>query len=215
MEILVIGATGRTGRHIVKLAVNEGHRVTVFVRSPEKLDRPQTGVKVVHGDALDEVAIKNLICNNNFEAVVIAVGADSLKCSSVRAESTKNIIAALEARNSNARVWIMSSAGVNESIDQLGFLSKAFAKTILKGHIFDHSNQEKLVRGSALPYTIIRPMGLKDETFETPNYIVLEKGRVPTNHISRLDVAHFIIDNINNPAYLGKAVTLCDAPEKV
>ncbi|MCF8715851.1 NAD(P)H-binding protein [Joostella atrarenae] len=214
MEILVIGATGKTGKHVVKLALNGGHHVTAFVRSPEKLNRPETGVKVVKGDALDEITVKNLINNNKFDVVVIAVGAAGLKCSSVRAESTKNIVSALEASNSKARLWVVSSAGTNESIDQLGFLSKTFVKTILKGHIEDHTNQENIVRNSSLPYTIVRPVGLKEETSREVSYVALEKGRVPTDRIYRSDVAHFIIDNIENPEYIGKAFTLCTVPKK-
>ncbi|MDG3580808.1 MULTISPECIES: NAD(P)-dependent oxidoreductase [Galbibacter] len=210
MEILVIGATGRTGRHIVRMALNEGHRVTAFVRSPEKLDRPQTGVKVVQGDALDATAVHNLINNNNFDSVVIAIGADTLKCSNVRGDSTKNVITALENRNAPTRLWIVSSVGTNESMDQLGFFSKAFVKTILKGHIADHTNQENYLKESSLPYTIVRPTGLKDES-SNGGYIVLEKGRLPTDRVSRQDVAHFIIKNIDNEAYLGKAVTLTSA----
>ncbi|MEL4307872.1 NAD(P)-dependent oxidoreductase [Joostella sp. CR20] len=209
MEILIIGATGRTGRHLVKFALNEGHRVTVFVRSPEKLDRPQTGVKVIKGDILDLAEVKNLMSTYQFDAVIVAIGADSLKCSSTRAESTKNIVNALEAVTTTTRLWIMSSAGVNESIDQLGFLGKMFVKTVLKGHITDHTNQEKYVTDSSLPYTIVRPLALSDEAFsDGENFEILEKGRVLVNKISRADVAYFIISNLNNPEFLGKAITL-------
>src|SRR5690606_19269566 len=103
----------------------------------------------------------NVINNHKFDAVVIAVGADTFKCSNIRAVTTKNVIDALENRSPSTRLWVISSAGSNESMDQLGFFSRTFIKNILKGHISDHSNQEKFVIGSNLPYTIVRPTGLR------------------------------------------------------
>ncbi|MCX2681173.1 SDR family oxidoreductase [Galbibacter sp. EGI 63066] len=213
MEILVIGATGRTGRYVVKQALNEGHRVTAFVRSPEKLDYPQTGVTTVQGNVLDVKEVQNLVNNQRFDAVVVAIGDSTLKRSTVRAVGTKNIITALENRNVSSRLWVISSAGINESMDQLGFISKTFLKTILKGHLRDHSNQEKYVRESRLPYTIVRPVGLSDEAGDN-DYMVLEKGKVKTNRIPRMDVAHFIVKNIGNDDFIEKAVVLCDNKEE-
>ncbi|QLE01702.1 NAD(P)H-binding protein [Galbibacter sp. BG1] len=215
MNVLVIGATGRTGRHVVRLALNEGHHVTVFVRSPEKLYRPQTGVKIVRGDALDATAIQNLIYHNSYDSLVLVVGADSLKCSTVRGDITKNVVKSLEQKNASTRIWVVSSAGTNESINQLGFFSKTFVNTILKGQILDHKNQENIVRESSLPFTIVRPVGLRDTPPDSAEkYMILENGRVATTSISRVNVADFIIKNLDNPAYLQKAVTLCAVSDK-
>lgn len=216
MDILVIGATGRTGRLVLKLALEEGHRVTAFVRSAQKLYRPITGVRIVQGDAADHTEIQNVINNHKFDAVVIAVGADTFKCSNIRAVTTKNVIDALENRSPSTRLWVISSAGSNESMDQLGFFSRTFIKNILKGHISDHSNQEKFVIGSNLPYTIVRPTGLRETgTVVEPDYMVISEGLIPTNSIRRGDLAHFIVKNITNDAYIGKAVVVTSKTKTV
>ena len=36
MKILVLGATGRTGRHFTRKALEQGHTVTAYVRNPHK-----------------------------------------------------------------------------------------------------------------------------------------------------------------------------------
>lgn len=214
MDILIIGATGRTGRLIMMLALEEGHHVTAFVRSPEKLNRPLTGVRVVQGDATDDMEIQNVISQYKFDAVVIAVGADTFKCSNVRTETTRNVVDALENRSSSTRLWIVSSAGSNESMDQLGFFSRTFIKNILKGHISDHTTQENLVQKSILPYTIVRPTGLRDSGMVTDhNYMVLTKEMIPTNYVRRGDLAHFIVCNIFNDQYIGKAVVVTSKPQ--
>jgi len=49
MNLLVLGATGRVGGHVVRLALARGHRVTALVRAPEKL-APAPTLRVVRGD---------------------------------------------------------------------------------------------------------------------------------------------------------------------
>ena len=36
-RLLILGATGSLGRHVLRQAVGAGHEVTVFVRTPSKL----------------------------------------------------------------------------------------------------------------------------------------------------------------------------------
>src|SRR5690606_27740306 len=135
------------------------------------------------------------------------------KCSNVRSQTTKNVIDALEKRSLTTRLWVISSAGSNESMEQLGFFSRTFVKNILIGHISDHSSQEKYVLASSLPYTIVRPTGLKEEGMVSDhNYMVLDQGKVPTNTIRRGDLAHFIVTNIANKQYIGKAVIVTSKP---
>ena len=49
MNLLVFGATGKTGRLVVERALAKGHTVTALVRDPIKLTHP--GVRVFPGNA--------------------------------------------------------------------------------------------------------------------------------------------------------------------
>ncbi|MER6042119.1 NAD(P)H-binding protein, partial [Streptomyces sp. NPDC001856] len=51
MKLLILGATGPTGRHVVDLAVAGGDAVTVLARRPQALDDVADRVRVVAGDA--------------------------------------------------------------------------------------------------------------------------------------------------------------------
>jgi nucleoside-diphosphate-sugar epimerase len=53
MNVLVVGATGRTGRLLARGALGRGHAVTALVRAPEKLGDLAGRVRVVAGDVLD------------------------------------------------------------------------------------------------------------------------------------------------------------------
>ena len=52
MKVLVLGATGGTGRLIVRDAVAKGHSVVALVRSKASANLP--GVDMIEGDARDE-----------------------------------------------------------------------------------------------------------------------------------------------------------------
>jgi putative NADH-flavin reductase len=56
-ELFLLGATGKTGREIMDLALDRGHRVTAFVRSPHELVRRSDRLTVRQGDALDANAL--------------------------------------------------------------------------------------------------------------------------------------------------------------
>ena len=208
MEVLLLGATGKTGRQVLKQALAAGHRVTAFVRSPEKLAQPQENMTVISGDALDEAAVEQAVQSAAFDAVVVAIGGESLKNKGVRARSTANLVAAMQKHRPEARLWVVSSAGTGESIDQLGILGRTFAKTIIAGPIQDHSFQEQTVRSSRLSYTIVRPVGLTDDPASDGAYVIKEHGKLPSNRIPRADVAHFIVHNLTGRAYNRQAVAL-------
>jgi uncharacterized protein YbjT (DUF2867 family) len=57
MTILVTGATGRVGRHVVAQLVQRGAKVRVLTRDPSKANFP-VGVDVAQGDLLDMDAVR-------------------------------------------------------------------------------------------------------------------------------------------------------------
>lgn len=59
-KILVLGATGGTGRLIVSEALARGHEVTALVRSPEKAGDLK-GARLIVGDIRDENALRNAL----------------------------------------------------------------------------------------------------------------------------------------------------------
>ena len=61
MQLIIFGSTGATGRQIVAQALEQGHDVTAFARSPEKLDQKHEKLKVVQGDVLDLASVERAI----------------------------------------------------------------------------------------------------------------------------------------------------------
>src|SRR5216683_914163 len=61
MNLVVLGATGRTGRLVVEQALAAGHTVTALVRSPEKLPTGSPNLRVVTGQATDTSAVSRAL----------------------------------------------------------------------------------------------------------------------------------------------------------
>src|SRR5437588_10426598 len=102
MNLVVLGATGRTGRLVVEQALAAGHTVTALVRSPEKLTTSSPNLRVVTGEATDRAAVSRAL--EGADAVISALGGNG----SVIADSTSAIVAA--ARQAGvSRVVVLSS----------------------------------------------------------------------------------------------------------
>jgi uncharacterized protein YbjT (DUF2867 family) len=72
MKILVLGATGGTGRAVVEQAIERGHELTVFVRSPEKLGASRESMTLVEGDPRNAAALQVALVG--CDAVLSALG---------------------------------------------------------------------------------------------------------------------------------------------
>ena len=118
MKLIIFGSTGGTGRQIVAQALEQGHEVTAFARSPEKLDQKHEKLKVVQGNVLDFASLERAIQGQ--DVVLCTLGLPPMDKSNLRANGTKNIIRAME-KTGVKRFICQSSAGVGDSSDTLPF----------------------------------------------------------------------------------------------
>jgi len=72
MKLVVLGATGGTGLEIVRQAIHQGHSVTAFVRSPERLQQFADRINVCRGDLLNSKDLEHAI--QGHDAVISAFG---------------------------------------------------------------------------------------------------------------------------------------------
>jgi len=204
VKLLVFGATGKTGIEIVKQALAQGHEVTAFVRDPSKMMLENDRLQLITGDVLDLAAVTQAVQEQ--DAVICSLGTNSLGKTSVRSTGTANIIKAME-ENHVERLVVVSAMGIGESWSTLSSANKLFFNTVLRNTRKDHEKQEALVKESSLDWTIVRPSGLTD-TPVTGNYAVGENIGAKTSKISRADVAHFIVKELDDNAFVCKAITI-------
>jgi putative NADH-flavin reductase len=65
MNVLVFGASGGTGRELVKQALAQGHSVTAFVRDPTTFDGKYPNLKVLQGDVSDYESVERAVQNQD------------------------------------------------------------------------------------------------------------------------------------------------------
>ena len=199
MKVLVFGATGGVGRHVVEEGLARGHDVTAFVRDPSRLDVAHERLTVFRGDVLDAASVERAVRGQG--AVLCSIGAG--RKGRVRSEGTRNIVRALVGAGVR-RLVCQSTLGVGESLGNLNlFWKHVMFGLLLRGAFADHEQQEAHVRSSALEWTIVRPAAFTDGE-RTGEY---RHGFSPAKKglrlkISRADVAEFMLDQLTDDTYL-------------
>jgi putative NADH-flavin reductase len=199
MNVLVFGATGRSGSAVVRRLLDRGYTVTAFVRTPGKITETDSRLNIVQGDVLDRDAVEKAIPGH--DAVISCLGAGLN--GTVRSEGTRNVIAAME-RYGVRRLISQSSLGVGDSRRNLN----AYWKYIMFGMLLrkayaDHGVQEQYVMESDLDWTIVRPGALVDG----PAAGDFLQGFSPTERnltlkISLADLARFIVRELEASEYI-------------
>lgn len=203
MNIIVFGATGRVGQHMVKQALDKGYEITAFVRTPSKLEITHENLHVVQGDAFNKDDVEQAIAGH--DVVVSCLGSSNgMKKSTELEEMTKNIVDGMKVNNVN-RIIYTASAGIDGEIP--GISGKMVMK-MLKNALTDHGNAVSYIKANGLNYTIVRPMGLTNNAF-TGKYREAREG-VPdkAKSIPRADVAHFIVKALNDTSYENSSVAI-------
>ena len=208
MRFLIFGATGGTGQQLVSQALDRGDEVTAFVRTPGKMTLTHPRLRKVQGDITDAESIRRAVPGHT--AVLSALGTKSFKATTVLSDALNEIIAAMQASNMKRLIW-QSSIGVGETRGQLGPLYNWFLVPVLLRHTFDDKErQEAILRTSPLEWVIVQPGSLTNGPL-TKKYRagrdVCRDRRLP--HISRADVAHFMLNEAAHPAHVRQSVALC------
>ena len=204
MKLIVFGATGNVGLEVVKQALEKGYEVTAFVRDPSKLAVEDEKLQIITGDVLDLAAVTSAVQGQ--EAVICSLGSSSLGKTSIRVDGTATIIKAMN-ENKVQRLIVVSAMGTGDSWSSLSSSSKMIYKTMLRHARADHEKQETEVKDSGLQWTIVRPSGLSDGPV-TGSYDVGKNIPAKTSRISRADVAHFILQELQDNAFVGQTPTI-------
>lgn len=202
MRLFIIGATGGTGRQIVGQALSRGHDVTAFARSPEKLGAPGEGLSTCYGDARDVAGLTAALPGH--DVVLSALGPPGTGRTTILRDSARSIVAAMQAAGVG-RLLVVSAAVLFEDA---GLLAALLRRTLLKNIAEDSAAMERIITGSGLDWTIARPPRLTNGPLST--HYAVEDGRMPRGRqwLSRADVAHFLLGELEQRAHVRQIVGL-------
>jgi putative NADH-flavin reductase len=192
MRITVFGATGGTGRHLVRQALDAGHTVTAVVRDPARLPIQAAGLAVRTADVFDPVALEATVAGA--DRVVSALGAKPTAKTPVRARGAEAIVAAMRATGTRRLLVVTSAGHIPDAADS--FVTRAVVKplirTLMSGQLDDYARTDAAVAGSGLDGTIVRPGWLTNGTHRAYR-TSLDHGTPGANSISRHDLANFLL----------------------
>ncbi len=94
MKIVVFGASGGVGMEVVRQALQSGHIVTAFVRSPGKFTTTHPNLTVFEGDSMDAEAVSKAIAGQ--EAVISTLGPTRPPVPHMMKISAQNIVAGMK-----------------------------------------------------------------------------------------------------------------------
>lgn len=205
-RVLIVGATGGTGRQLVARALDLGHEVTAFVRDPSKLEVQHPRLRVAKGDVLDYPSVEAAVRGQ--EAVVSALGHKRwLGPSRILSNGTRNLLRAMEAHGVS-RLVCQTSLGIGDSAGRMGlYYTFLVIPLVVPFYFWDKTRQEQAIVRSSAEWVIVRPGALTDGTRRGH----VRHGRrvgsyLRTVRVSRADVAEFMLSQLTSEAYVKNSV---------
>lgn len=207
MNLTVLGAAGRTGRHVAEQAVTRGHRVTGFTRRPAALADCAGLASLVHGDGRDPQAARKAV--QGADAVIAVIGPASRNGPHQVAEAAGALIAAM--RNEGVRRLVVTSA--YPLVADRPRLLIALLRTILAAVYADAAAMERAVSDSGLDWTIARLNRLTSNPATGQARTSSGLFTRPTA-ITRADAARVLLDITEDQALARTAVNIAGPARK-
>ena len=206
MKILLLGATGGVGSHVLRLALAAGHDVTVLVRDPAALD-VDDGVRVVVGDATSADDVATAVVGQ--DAVLNAVGSRQMR-HPVEVEVGRALLPAMGTAGVR-RLVVCSAFGVGDSERDAGALQKMFFHTVL-GKVYEAKEvADAEVRASDLDWTLVYPTRLLDGP-ATGELVASERlASGASTSVTRADVARFMLAQLADDSWSRRTAVLTGA----
>ena len=216
-RILILGATGRTGSHLVQVAIQKGIAVTCLARNCQRILKHPLIHAIEGNPGKTEDLLKALEgCTHVISVLNISRRSD-IPWSRLRTPPTylsdvmANLIP-LAGRQAIQHISICSAWGVGDSRKDIPFW---FRKTIdlsnIKAAYLDHERQEKILSASDLNWTIVRPSGLTNQSADqTVRESYLNQPK-PGLLISRKAVASFLLESLFRKDLTQQTLTISKA----
>jgi putative NADH-flavin reductase len=201
MKVLIIGATGATGKVLMREALEKGYEVTALARNPSAVPSEEPLLRVLKGNALEASSLEAAVAGQ--DAVLSVLGTRSRGPTTLFSESTHNLISAM-IKHGVPRLVCITGVGVGDSKGHVGFLYDRIIRPFVVKNIYeDKERQEAAIKQCDLEWVIVRPAQLTDEPARG-KYRVYLGGSYKAKTISRADVANFMLAQLNDDTYLHK-----------
>jgi putative NADH-flavin reductase len=200
VKVLIIGATGGTGRILLAKSLEQGHEVTVLARNPSAVAPRDYRPRVLEGNTLDPEAVEAAVAGQ--DAVLSALGTRSTKPTTLFSASTANLVGAMK-KHGVCRLVCVTGIGTGDSRGHGGFLyDRVLLPFVVRNQYEDKDRQEEIIKRSGLEWVIVRPARLTNEAATGEYQVFLSGDSYRATTISREDVAAFMLAQLTEDRYV-------------
>jgi putative NADH-flavin reductase len=206
-RVLILGATGGLGQQVLAQALEAGHDVTILARDKSKVTLQHPSLRVIVGTLPEDAAALAEAMRGQGVVISTLGRGDSFKSTGFIERCVPGILSAMQACRVR-RLIFTSAIGVGGSFSEAPLLMKIFITLLLRDIYADKAAGDALIRESDLDWTIVRPARLTDGPL-TGKYRDGERlslSGMPS--ISRADLAHFILSQLDDVTHVRRIVTV-------
>lgn len=153
LKLAIFGATGHTGKYILRAALDAGHSVTVLVRDKTKV-ADISGLKVIEGDALNPEDV--LLAVDGQDAVISAISEGPDIRQKIQSTALANIVKAMEQQGVQ-RLICMGAVGILQFNAGELVRDQPFYPELYRPLSFEHSAVFKMLQTTRLQWTQVCP----------------------------------------------------------
>ena len=217
MKVLVVGATGGSGRAAVAELARRGHEVTALSRHASALTGP--GIAGVDGDATEPGVVGPLVAGQDAVVVTLGISENPVRVrlrgpagtrADVRSRGTRVVVEAMRA-DGGRRLVVQTSYGVGPTRDRLPLVTRLVFAVLLKPQIADTQRQHDVVATSGLDWVEVQPVNLRDDDEPLPAF-VSPAGETRSMAVARSQVGRVLADAVERDTFVGRTVAVSHDP---
>ena len=210
MKIAIFGATGHTGKFILRDALDAGHSASVLVRNPSKLPPGKYKLTIHLGDATDGDNVEDTIFGQ--EAVMSALGLTANARPGTVATAIGHIISAMQS-NRVRRIVVVAGAGIllDRTTGAMRIDSPTYPEEY-RVYGAEHRRVYEALAGSNLDWTLICPPTMYDTETGEPGELRAEFDRMPEHgkRAAYAAVARFALTALSADQYIRRRVGVAE-----
>jgi putative NADH-flavin reductase len=209
-KIIVFGATGGTGRELVKQALEHGYEVVAVLRGTSRFELKNNNLRMIVGDVTNQTFEKSMA---GVDAVVSCLGTSgSTQPTNVYSKGMKNILSSMQKSGATRLITITAGAlDVNNKMSYfVQFLTRFILQKVLREMYSDMRTMESIVKESSVDWTIVRPSRLTNKTFTGRYRISINSNLRRPWSIGRADLAAYMIKCIDDRETYSSVVEISD-----
>jgi putative NADH-flavin reductase len=206
VNVVIFGASGKSGLLVTKSLLEKGHHVTAYLRNPGKLGIRNDKLAIAEGALNDNAQIAAVIQGK--DAVISLLGPSGSGNCDELITGVQFIVAAMQ-QHQVKRFIAISTASAVDPLDQfaLSFWLAIHAIKLLQPHAWKYFVQTaELIRNSGLEWTLVRLGMLSDkENYNPPALGYVGAKQIKLFSLSRNVLADFLVAQLNDTTWIGKA----------